>query len=82
MDQIDLLDWLDWLDWLDSKRIILESPPSENIQHRRFIIQQLKPILKELENLNISNSTISEALAYYQHYYLEKAQKAILKPSE
>jgi len=76
MEQIDLLDWL------GSKRIILESPPSENTQHRRFIIQQLKPILKELEALNISDSTISEALAYYQIYYLERVQKAILKHAE
>lgn len=75
MEQIDLLDWL------DSKRIILESPPSENTQHRRFIIEQLKPILKELEALNISDLTISEALTYYQNHYLEKAQQAILKPS-
>lgn len=76
MEQIDLLDWL------DSKRIILELPPSENTQHRRFIVEQLKPILKEIENLNISDLTISEALAHYQHHYLEKAQQAILKPSE
>lgn len=76
MEQINLLDWL------DSKRIILALPPAEHIQHRRFIIEQLKPILKELEVLNISDLTISEALAHYQYHYLEKAQQVILKPSE
>lgn len=50
-------------------------------QHRRFIIEQLKPIFKELEDLNISDSTISEALAYYQNHYLEKSLQAILKPT-
>lgn len=76
MEQMNLLDWL------NSKRIILKSPPAEPIQHRCFIIQQLKPIFKELENLNISNLTISEALAFYQNHYQEKAQEAILSPSD
>lgn len=76
------MEQLDLLDWLNSKRVILEAPPAQHIQHRRFIIEQLKPILKELEALNISASTISEALAYYQHHYLEKAQQAILKTTE
>ena len=79
MEQTDLLDWL------DSKRVIKQQPPAQTTQHRTFIIEQLKPIFRELEALKLSPLTISEAMAHYQELYRDKAQNAILgdlKPTE
>jgi hypothetical protein len=42
---------------------------SQSTQHRLFIIEQLKPIMRELEALELSALTISEALAHYQNLY-------------
>jgi hypothetical protein len=38
--------------------------------------------MRELEALELSALTISEALAHYQNLYQEKAQQAILSPFE
>lgn len=74
MEQMDLIDWL------DDRRVIKQQLPIQSIQHRLFIIKQLKPIMRELEALEISALTISEAIAHYQELYREKAQQAILSP--
>ncbi|SHE22518.1 hypothetical protein [methanotrophic endosymbiont of Bathymodiolus puteoserpentis (Logatchev)] len=76
MEQMDLIDWL------DGKRVIRQQPPTQSTQHRLFIIEQLKPIMRELEALELSALTISEALAHYQNLYQEKAQQAILRAFE
>jgi len=69
----------DLLDWLDSKKIILALPPAQSTQQRTFLINQLKPIMREMERLELSPLAISEALAYYSNYYQEAAQAAILE---
>ena len=71
---------MDLIDWLDDRRVIKQQLPIQSIQHRLFIIKQLKPIMRELEALEISALTISEAIAHYQELYREKAQQAILSP--
>ncbi len=76
------MEQLDLMDWLDSKRVIKQLPPAQAIQHRAFIIEQLKPIMRELEALGLSALTISEAMAFYSNSYQEQAQKAILRPPE
>ena len=75
MEQMDLIDWL------DGKRVIRQQPPTQSTQHRIFIIEQLKPIMRELEALELSSLT-SEAMARYQNRYQEKAQQAILRAFE
>jgi hypothetical protein len=50
---------MDLIDWLDEKRVIRQQPPSQSTQHRLFIIEQLKPIMRELEALELSALTIS-----------------------
>lgn len=69
----------DLLDWLDSKKIILALPPTQSTQQRTFLINQLKPIMREMERLELSPLAISEALAYYSNHYQEAAQAAILE---
>ncbi|TXL03774.1 hypothetical protein BMR07_14290 [Methylococcaceae bacterium CS1] len=69
MEQMDLIDWL------DNKRVIRQQPPTQSRQHRLFIIEQLKLIMRELEALRLSALTISEAIAYYQNLYQEKASE-------
>ncbi|TXK95865.1 hypothetical protein BMR09_10525 [Methylococcaceae bacterium CS3] len=69
MEQMDLIDWL------DNKRVIRQQPPTQSTQHRLFIIEQLKLIMRELEALRLSALTISEAIAYYQNLYQEKASE-------
>jgi hypothetical protein len=63
---------MDLIDWLDNKRVIVQQPPSQSTQHRLFIIEQLKHIMRELEALELSALTIFEALAHYQNLYQEK----------
>lgn len=75
------MEQLSLLDWLDKKRVIVELPPNEHIRHRAFIIEQLKPIFRELEALELSDSAISEAMAYYQHQYQEKHQNCLISGS-
>ncbi|GFO76437.1 hypothetical protein BPLS_P4214 [Bathymodiolus platifrons methanotrophic gill symbiont] len=70
------------IDWLDGKRVIRQLPPTQSTQHRLFIIKELKPIMRELEALELSALTISEAMAHYQNIYQEKVQQAILKGFE
>jgi len=76
------MEQLNLLDWLNSKKIILDLPPTEHIQHRTFIINQLKPIFAELEALELSDGAISEAMAHYQNHYQEKHQKTILRATK
>ena len=73
---------MDLIDWLDGKRVIRQLPPSLSTQNRLFIIEQLKPIMRELEALEISAFTISEAMAHYKNLYQEKAKQAILRAFE
>ncbi len=74
------MEQLDLMDWLDSKRVIKQRPPAQATQQRAFIIQQLKPIMREFEALGLSALTISEAMAHFSNSYQEQAQKAILSP--
>lgn len=69
----------DLLDWLDSRRIILSLPPSRSTQQRAFVIEQLKPIIRELESLKLSPLSISEALAFYSNHFQEVAQAEIIE---
>ena len=68
MEQMDLIDWL------DGKRVIRQQSPTQFTQHRLFIIEQLKPIMRKLEALELSALTISEAVVHYQNFYQKKAQ--------
>ncbi|GFO75230.1 hypothetical protein BPLS_P2317 [Bathymodiolus platifrons methanotrophic gill symbiont] len=47
---------MDLIDWLDGKRVIRQLPPTQSTQHRLFIIKELKPIMRELEALELSLS--------------------------
>lgn len=73
---------LDLMDWTDSKRVIKQLPPAQATQHRAFIIEQLKPIMRELEALKLSPLSLSEALAYFSNRYQEQALQSILNPSD
>ncbi len=69
---------MDLIDWLDGKRVIKQQPPAQMTQHRQFIITQLKPIMRDLEALELSPLAIAEAMAYFSNLYQEIAQNVIL----
>lgn len=75
MEQTDLLDWL------DGKKVIRAQPPSQSIQHRAFVIEQLAPIVRELETLRLSPLAVSEALQFYAGQFQTKAQNQLLNPN-
>ncbi len=68
----------DLLDWLNKKRVIKAAPPSQGIQQRAFVLDQLAPIMRELEALELSPLAISEALHQHAAYFQDKAQNQIL----
>jgi len=74
MTQIDILDWL------DETAVIKSSPPAQAVQQREWLKEQLLPVMKELDYLEISPSAVSEALHYYANVYKIKAQEDILNP--
>ncbi len=69
----------DLLDRLDSTKIIKSLPPAQCTQHRAFIIEGLKPVIRELESLKLSPLAISEALAFYSNQFKDVAQAAIIE---
>lgn len=80
---MDEMKQTDLIDSLDNKRII--KPPAQHTQRRAFIIDQLKPIMHELEALGLSPLAIAKAMTHYQKLYFQKAQNVILcdlKPTE
>lgn len=64
------------LDWIDTTK---SSIPSEAIQHRAFVVEQLKPVMQELEALELSPLAISEALAHYHAHFQTIAQDLLIK---
>lgn len=73
MKQIDLLDWL------DETAVIKAALPAHVVQQRQWLKEQLAPVMKELDYLNVSPLAISEAMHYYANKYAEKAQNGILE---
>lgn len=68
----------DLIDWLDSKRVITSQPPALAISHRAFTVEQLAPIMHELESLGLSPAAIADALHFYAKQFRDKAQDQIL----
>ena len=64
---------MDLIDWLDDKRVIRQQPPTKATQTVFLSSSSLKPIMRELEALELSALTVSEAMAHYQNLYQEKA---------
>lgn len=72
---------LDLMDWLDETAVIKAAPPAHAIAHREWLKTQLKPVMLELDFLQVSPIAISEALSYYANIYAQKAQDHVLHTS-
>lgn len=85
---------LSLIDWLEAQRVFSQPPadlfggcpksatPAKSIQQRAFVVDQLAPIMQELEGLRLSPLAVSEALQHYAGKFREKAQDQILNPAQ
>lgn len=73
------MEQLDIENWIDQNRVIKSMPPAQAIQHRTFVIEQLKPIMQELDYMELSPLAISEAMAHYMEKYRQAALERLCK---
>lgn len=70
---------LDLIEYIESLAVIKAMPPAQATQQRAFVIEQLAPIMREFEALDVSPTALAEAMAFYLNKYREQAQQDLLK---
>ena len=68
----------DLLEWGDNEKAIRQQPPCNAVMHRNFIIDQLSPIMEELDKLDVLPIAKAEALQHYANKWVLEHQESLL----